>query len=132
LRKAHTITKKFLEQRYNESGNLGVGISTVGLNPNPRLKKYYSWIYDCNMPYKSAQEVFYKDEHKLSLKKALDLIKYLKETNSPYAFVIVGYHRLGTKVFNYSALKEKFPDITFAVAYDEDTDEMCKELAGHK
>jgi len=33
----------------------------------------------------------------------------------------------------FKALKEKYPNITFAVAYDdEDSDEMCKELAGHK
>ena len=84
------------------------------------------------MPYESAQEVFFKDEHKLSLKKAINLMDQLKKDNIPFAYVNSPYHRLGTKVFDYQKLKEKFPDMEFAISYNEDKDEICEELNGHK
>jgi len=130
MRQPHTITKSFLKQR-KENGFTTIGISTTSLNPNPTLKKYYYWIYHYNMPYESAQEVFFKDEHKLSLKKAINLMHHLKKDTIPFAYVSIGYERLGTKVFDYKRLKEKYPDIEFAVAYSEDRDEACEELYEH-
>ncbi len=131
MKAAHKVTKSFLKQRQQQGCNK-IGISTTSINPNPQLKKYYFWIYHYNMPYNSAQEVFFKDEYKLSLKKAMDLMYHLKKDNIPFAYVNVGYHRLSTKVFNYEKLKEKYPDIEFAVAYSEDRDEACEELNGHR
>ena len=84
------------------------------------------------MPYESAQEVFFKDKYKLSLKKAINLMDQLKKDNIPFAYINSAYHRLGTKVFDYEKLKEKYPDIKFAVAYSEDRDEACEELNGHR
>ena len=131
MKPAHKVTKLYLKQS-QEKGYSSLGISTTSLNPNPQLKKYYFWIYHYNMPHHSAQEVFFKDEHKLSLKKAMDLMHHLEKDNIPFAYVSTGYHRLGTKIFNYEKLKEKFPDIKFAVAYSEDSDEACEELNGHR
>jgi len=131
MRQPHKITKSFLKQR-KENGYSSLGISTTSLNPNPELKKYYFWIYHYNMPHSSAQEIFFKDEHKLSLKIAMDLMDDLKKDNIPFAYVSMGYHRLGTQIFNYEKLKEKYPDIEFAVAYSEDRDEACEELNGHR
>ncbi len=131
MKQPHKITKSFLKQE-QENGYSSLGISTTSLNPNPIFKKHYFWIYHYNMPYESAQEVFFKDEHKLSLKKAMDTMKMLKDEKIPYAYVNVGYHRLGTKVFDYEKLKELYPDIKFAVAYSEDIDEVCEELNEHK
>jgi len=131
MRQPHKITKSFLKER-QENGYSSLGISTTSLNPNPKLKKYYYWIYHYNMPHKSAQEIFWKDEHKLSLKKAIDTMKMLKDEKISYAYVNVGYHRLGTKVFDYEKLKELYPDIKFAVAYSEDRDGVCEELNKHK
>ena len=131
MKRAHKVTKLYLKQS-QEKGYSSLGISTTSLNPNPRLKKYYYWIYHYNMPHNSAQEIFWKDEYKLSLKKAIDTMKILKDEKIPYAYVNVGYHRLGTKVFDYEKLKELYPDIKFAVAYSEDSDEACEELNGHK
>ena len=131
MKRPHKITKSYLKQK-QENGYSALGISTISLNPNPKLKKYYYWIYHYNMPHNSAQEIFWKDEHKLSLKKAIDTMKMLKDEKIPYAYVNVGYHRLGTKVFDYEKLKELYPDIKFAVAYSEDRDKICEELNGHR
>jgi hypothetical protein len=131
MRQPHKITKSFLKQ-HQEEGSSTIGISSTCINPNPTLKKYYYWIYHYNMPYASAHEVFFKDEHKLSLKKAMDLMYKLEKDSISFAYVSIGYHRLGTKIFNYEKLKEKYPDIKFAVAYSEDRDEVYEELNGHK
>jgi len=128
---SYKITKLYLKKSL-QVGNSSIGVNTIALNPNPLLKKYYYWIYHYDMPYNSAQEIFYKDEHKLSLKKALDLMKYLRSNNIPYAYVNLGYHRLGTKIFNYEKLKEKYLDIEFAIAYSKDADEICEEYNNHK
>ena len=131
MKPAHKVTKLYLKQS-QERGSSSLGISTTNFNPNPIFKKHYFWIYHYNMPYESAQEVFFKDEHKLSLKKAIDLMDQLKKDNIPFAYINSAYHRLGTKVFDYEKLKEKYPDIKFAVAYSEDKDEACEELNGHR
>lgn len=84
------------------------------------------------MKEESAQEVFWNDKYKLSLKKAINLMEYLKENNIPYAYVNRAYYRLGNKVFDYQKLKEKYPDIEFAAAYSVDKDAICKKINGHK
>ena len=73
MKPAHKVTKLYLKQ-CQEKGSSSLGISTTSLNPNPIFKKHYFWIYHYNMPYESAQEVFFKDEHKLSLKKAIKIL----------------------------------------------------------
>lgn len=128
---AYKITKAYLKESSKER-SCTLGISTTRLNSNPTFKKYYYWIYHYNMPYDSAREVFWNDECKLSLKKALNLMDYLQKNNIPYSYVNRVFHRLGTKIFNYEKLKEKYPDIKFAVAYNEDTDEICEEVNNHK
>lgn len=131
MRKLHTITKQYLEQNLKR-GTLAIGISTTHLNPNPRLKKYYFWIYHYNMPYSSAEEVFWKDEHKLSLKEASNLMSDLKKKGIPYAYVNLGIKRLRNSVFDYETIIKEDSTIKFAVSYDEDTDTICAEYNNHR
>jgi hypothetical protein len=70
MQRPETIIKAFLRESH-QRGSGTIGISTIGLNLNPRLKKYYFWVYHYDMQYSSAKEVFWKDEHRLSLKKAI-------------------------------------------------------------
>ena len=131
MKRLITITKQFLQKNKDE-GHLGVGISTRSLNPNPLLKKYSYWVYHYEMPYESAEEVFYKDEYRLSLYDYLELRDYLHSHKIPYAIVSVSQCRLGTKIWDYKKLEKKYPDIKFAVSYDDDSDKVCVNLNGHK
>ena len=125
------VTKQYLQDN-KDDGRLGIGISTTSLNPNPLFKKYIYWVYHYEMSYESAKEVFYKDEHRLSLYDYLELRDYLRIHEIPYAIVSVSQHRLGTKVWDYRKLKQEWPDITFAVSYSDDSDKVCSNFNGHK
>jgi len=131
MKRPITITKQYL-QKNKDDGRLGVGISTTSLNPNPLLKKYTYWVYHYEMPFESADEVFYKDEHSLSLYDYLELRDYLRIHEIPYAIVSVSQYRLGTKVWDYEKLKEEWPEIIFAVSYDDDSDKVRLNFNGHK
>jgi len=131
MMESQKITKSYLREQLDREA-VGVGICTTSINPNPSLKKYYFWVFHYEMPYTSAAEVFWKDEHRLSLKQFLELQAYLRKNGIPYAVVNSAYYRLGTKVWDYEALKRYKPNIEFAVAYDEDTDEACEEFMGHR
>ena len=128
MKQPHTVTKSFLEESLKH-GWIGTGISTTNVPPCPRLRKYYYWIYHYEMPYQSAEDIFWKEEHKLSLKKAMELKEYLHKNKIPYAVANRSYFRLGTKIWDYKTLKRKYPNIKFAISFDEDTDE---EYQGHK
>lgn len=128
MRRLETITKLFLKERLG-SGRIESGISLTGVNPNPRLRKYAYWIYHYNIPYDSTVDVFYKDEHRLSFKQAMDLREFLQKNRIPYAIVNRSYCRLSTKIWDYGRLKKEYPDIEFAVSLDTDADE---EYQGHK
>ncbi|EHP30520.1 hypothetical protein SMGD1_1997 [Sulfurimonas gotlandica GD1] len=120
------VTKEYLKEQLSTLGWIGTRISSTNIIENPKLKKRYFWIYHYEMPYESAKEVFWKEEHKLSFKKAMDLMDKLEENKIPYAMISNTFHRLGTKVFNYEKLKQEWPDMKFAVSFDEDTDEEYK------
>jgi len=123
MRRPEKITKEFLKEQFDIHSWIGTSISSTNIAENPKLKKHYFWVYHYEMPYESAKEVFWKEEHKLSFKKAIDLIDRLEEKTIPYAMVSITLYRLGTKIFDYEKLKQKYPGIEFAVAFDEDTDE---------
>ena len=53
----------------------------------------------------------------------------LQDNKISFAYVNRKLHRLGT-IFDYEKLKEKYPDIEFAPAYEDDNDEMIEN--GHK
>jgi len=131
MRRITTITKQFL-QKNKEEGRMGAGISTTSLNPNPLLKKYTHWVYHYEMSYESAKEVLYKEKHSLSLYDYLELRNHLHSHEIPYAVVSVSQHRLGIKVWDYEKLKREYPDITFAVSYEDDLDNVCVNFYRHK
>jgi len=126
MKRPEKVTKEFLKEQFDIHGWIGTRISSTNIVENPKLKKRYFWIYHYEMPYESAKEVFWEEEHKLSFKKAMDLMDRLKEKTIPYAMVSITLYRLGTKVFDYEKLKQENPDIEFAVAFDKDTDEEYK------
>lgn len=131
MKRPDTITKEFLKQCHDK-GSYGVGISRVNENPNALLKKYSYWVYHYNMPYQSAIEVFWKEEHKLSMKQYLDLRKSLIKSGTPFAMVQASQYRLGTNIWNYEKILREYPETSFAVSYADDTDDVCKEMYNHK
>jgi len=80
--------------------------------------------------YDSAEDVFLKDEHRLSAKQAQDLLEELAKNDIGYAFVSTKEYRLGNKVLDYERLKKEYPDIEFAPSYEDDPDEPDRN--GHK
>jgi len=126
MKQLEKVTKEYLKEQLSTLGWIGTRMSSTNIIENPKLKKRYFWIYHYEMPYESAKEVFWKEEHKLSFKKAMDLMNKLKEKKIPYAMVSITLYRLGIKVYDYEKLKQKYPDIEFAVAFDKDTDEEYK------
>ena len=125
------ITKENAKKRLEQRGKdfMAIFVSGSNINPNPKLYKYYWWIYSMESKEKSAAEVFYSKAHRLSIKKFEEEAKRLQDNKISFAYVNRKLHRLGT-IFDYEKLKEKYPDIEFARAYEDDSDEMNEE--GHR
>ena len=119
--------KKRLEQRGKEF--MVIFVSGSNINPNPKLYKYYWWIYSMESKEKSAAEVFYSKAHRLTTKKFEEEAIRLQDNKISFAYVNTKLHRLGT-IFDYEKLLKEFSDIEFAPAYEDDSDEMNEE--GHK
>ncbi|MGJ0321961.1 hypothetical protein [Aliarcobacter cryaerophilus] len=119
--------KKRLEQRGKEF--MVIFVSGSNINPNPKLYKYYWWIYSMESKEKSAAEVFYTKAYRLSTKKFEEESIRLQDNKISFAYVNRKLHRLGT-IFDYEKLLKEFSDIEFAPAYEDDSDEMNEE--GHK
>ena len=119
--------KKRLEQRGKEF--MVIFVSGSNINPNPKLYKYYWWIYSMESDENSAAEVFYTKAYRLSTKKFEEESIRLQDNKISFAYVNTKLHRLGT-IFDYQKLKEKYPDIEFAPAYEDDSGEMIEN--GHK
>ena len=122
------ITKEWFTMR-GEKGVRAAFISGSNLHPNPKLYKYYWWIYPANSTYASAYEVFYKPEHALTMKEFDTLSKRLFDENISFAYVNRKVHRLGNKIWDYEKIKQEYPNTEFAPAFDDDPDE---EHEGHK
>jgi hypothetical protein len=125
------ITKENAKKRLEQRGKdfMAIFVSGSNINPNPKLYKYYWWIYSMESKEKSAAEVFYSKAHRLTTKKFEEEAIRLQDNKISFAYVNRKLHRLGT-IFDYEKLKEKYPDIEFAPAYEDDSDEMNEE--GHK
>lgn len=119
--------KKRLEQRGKEF--MVIFVSGSNINPNPKLYKYYWWIYSMESKEKSAAEVFYSKAHRLTTKKFEEEAIRLQDNKISFAYVNRKLHRLGT-IFDYEKLLKEFSDIEFAPAYEDDSDEMNEE--GHR
>jgi len=104
-------------------------VSGSHMHPKRELYKYYWWIYPANSIYPTAKDVFYKQEHQLSIKEAMDMMKELRDKKVPFGYVNTRLHRLGCAIWNYDRLMDKYPDTKFAPSYDDDTD---PEWQGHK
>lgn len=129
MRHPISITKEFLKKRMKDKEFFTLFISGSNLHPNKTHYKYYWWIYSLETAHSSAHEVFYKDEFCLSTKEFIEKISDLENKKIPFAYVNLKLHRLGS-TWNYERLKEKYPDIEFAPAYEDDTDEIAED--GHK
>ena len=104
-------------------------ISGSNLHPNPKLYKYYWWIYSLESKENSAAEVFYKKEHRLTVKEFKKESARLEDNKISFAYVNSKRHRLGT-IFNYDKLVKEFPSIDFSQKYEENNYEMIE--GGHK
>lgn len=118
------ITKEYLSSR-----NSAVFCEGSNLHPAFKLYKYYWWIFPKNSEFESAGEVFYNDKYKLTTKEAHELMEELSNQNIPFAYVNRKRKRLGCDIWDYEKLKQEFPNIEFAPAYEDDEDE---EWEGHK
>lgn len=131
MRPLETITKDWLQKERNLNQQTPIFfISGSSLHPNVKLYKYYYWVYPENSNFENATEVFFKDEYKLTIKKAMDVMKELEKNNIGFAYTNVRYYRLGNKIWNYEKLKNEYPEIRFAPSYEDDTDETHE--SGHK
>ena len=124
------ITKENAKKRLEDRGEnfMAIFVSGSNLHPNPKMYKYYWWIYSMESQEKSAAEVFYTKAYRLTTKEFEEESIRLQDKIS-FAYVNRKLHRLGS-IFNYEKLKEKYPDMEFAPAYDDDNDEMIE--SGHK
>ena len=125
------ITKENGLKRLKQSGEdfMIAFISGSNLHPNPKLYKYYWWIYSMESQERSAAEVFYTKAYRLTTKQFEEESIRLQDNKISFAYVNRKLHRLGT-TFDYEKLKEKYPDMEFAPAYEDDNDEMIEN--GHK
>ena len=125
------ITKENAKKRLEARGEdvIVMFVSGSNLHPNPRMYKYYWWIYSMESQEISAAEVFYSKAYRLTTKEFEEESIRLQDNKISFAYVNTKLHRLGT-TFNYEKLKEKYPDIEFAPAYEDDNDEMIEN--GHK
>jgi hypothetical protein len=125
------ITKENAKKRLEQRGKDFMAIFVPGsnINPNPKLYKYYWWIYSMESKEKSAAEVFYSKAHRLTTKKFEEEAIRLQDNKISFAYVNRKLHRLGT-IFDYEKLLKEFSDIEFAPAYEDDSDEMNEE--GHR
>ena len=110
------ITKEFLSLR------TCVFISGSNIHPNPHFYKYHWWIYAQDSVYENADAVFYKDEYRLNTYEAITKMEELRVKKIPYAYVNTQDYRLGCKGLNYDHLRSKYPNMSFAVAYEDDID----------
>jgi hypothetical protein len=124
------ITKENAKKRLEDRGEdfMAIFVSGSNLHPNPQMYKYYWWIYSMESQEKSAAEVFYTKAYRLTTKEFEEESIRLQDKIS-FAYVNRKLHRLGS-IFNYEKLKEKYPDMEFAPAYENDNDEMIEN--GHK
>lgn len=125
------ITKENAKKRLEQRGKdfMVIFVSGSNINPNPKLYKYYWWIYSMESKEKSAAEVFYSKAHRLTTKKFEEEAIRLQDNKISFAYVNTKLHRLGT-IFDYEKLLKEFSDIEFAPAYEDDNDEMIEN--GHK
>ncbi|RBQ32046.1 hypothetical protein CRU92_04560 [Arcobacter sp. FW59] len=120
------ITKDWIKKQEKiRNCNLFISfISGLNINPNPKLYKYYFWIYSLESKEKNADEIFYKDEYKLSISEFENKYNDLKSREISFVYINVGYKRLNNTVFDYKKIKEKYPETQFAISYEDDTDKM--------
>ena len=125
------ITKENAKKRLEDRGEdfMAIFVSGSNLHPNPKMYKYYWWIYSMESQEKSAAEVFYTKAYRLTTKEFEEESIRLQDNKISFAYVNRKLHRLGT-TFDYEKLKEKYPDMEFAPAYEDDNDEMIEN--GHK
>lgn len=131
MRRPETITKKFFEE-YRKGMGFNppiLFISGSNMHPNPRFYKYYFWVYAENSPLASADDVFFKEEHKLTYMQALKLMEKLAADDIGFAYLNRRYYRLGNKVFDYERLKKVYPGIKFAPSYDDDPENSSNKEA---
>ncbi|MCT7572802.1 hypothetical protein [Aliarcobacter butzleri] len=124
MKNPQLITKENIlkELRKENQSFTVVFISGTNLHPNPKMYKYYWWIYSLESKQENAHEVFYKKEYELTTKEFEKEFQRLRDSKISFAYVNIKLHRLGS-IFDYEKLKTNYPDIKFAPSYEDDNDE---------
>jgi len=102
----------------------GLIISASRVHPDPRLYKYYWWVYHAEMDEADASKVFWEEKYRMCEKTYRDLIEMLRKDGSGYVIANQRFYRLGASLWDYERLKMKEPDIWFAPAFDDDPDPL--------
>lgn len=131
MKNPQLITKKNIlkELKKENQSFTAVFISGSNLHPNQKMYKYYWWIYSLESKQESAHEVFYKKEYELTTKEFEKEFQRLRDSKISFAYVNIKLHRLDS-IFDYEKLKINYPDIKFALSYENDNDESS--VTGHK
>lgn len=103
-------------------------VSGSNLHPNPRMYKYYWWIYSELSEFESAEEVFFKEQYSLSTKEAFALMDELQAKKIRFVTANTKRKRLGS-IWDYPRILQEYPDEIFAPSYEDDP---TPDWNGHK
>lgn len=106
----------------------GPGIFNAGcsaVHPNPRLYKYYWWIFTQDSPVEGFE--FLTDEYRLSTANFQSQVAYCKQHNiSAYIFNQKQYRYDTALPWDYDKLQQR-EGIIFAPGFDDDPDPLTPE-----
>lgn len=91
------------------------------MNPNPRLYKYYWWVFWQGSPCDS--EEFLSDRYRMPIKQAFELIHKLEEERQQHWVYNRRLPRLDPVNTAFDPSAEIWRDTEWALPFDEDTDE---------
>ena len=83
------ITKENAKKRLEQRGKdfMAIFVSGSNINPNPKLYKYYWWIYSMESQEKSAAKVFYTKAYRLTTKEFEEESIRLQDSKISFAYV---------------------------------------------
>ncbi len=92
------------------------------VHPNPRLYKYYWWIFWAGSPCEG--KAFLTTPYRLSMRKAFILKAELDAADEPYWLYNIHLPRFDPEYMPFDPNAERWRDVEWAVAFAEDIDEV--------
>ncbi len=99
----------------------------MGVNPNPRLYKYYWWVFWRGSPCEGSK--FITKKYRMTTERAHNLMAKLHQQKEKYFVTNTSYPRYEPGVMPFDPKSKRWKNATWAPSFDEDTD---KEYQGHK